>query len=105
MTQQNHPSALLEREDTIIRNILSGDNQCGTLQTAVANKDHEYFRRACHGSLAAYEDEARGYRIQRDGILKESEQRRQALEYVAANVQLTGEAAKIVGDALGRSLA
>ncbi len=95
---------LQEREDTIIRNIFSGNNRCGTLQSAVTNHDDQYFRHAVRPALAVYEDEAEYARRQRDTLLRQSEKRRQALEFVASNLPLSGEIAKVVGEALERPL-
>ena len=91
-----------DREDTIIRNIQSGNNHCGTLAAAVTNGDDEYFRECVRPILAAYEDEAAALRQQRQEALETAEKRRQVLEYLVANLAIPPAMMATVAPALGR---
>lgn len=76
----------IDRLETAVRNIMSGDNACGTLANAAYNNDHDYFRRAIAPVVNAYEQEAADLRRQRDDILKDAEAKRYALEFIAQNL-------------------
>ncbi len=97
-------NTLKEREDAVVNSIMSGNNACGTLARAAAAGDAEFFRRAVRPTILVYEDEARMLREQRDSALRECERRRQALEFVAGNLTLSGDVAAVVGAALGRGV-
>lgn len=77
---------MTERLETAVRNIMSGDNVCGTLANAAYNNDHEYFRRAIAPVVDAYEEEAAALAKQRDDALKDIEAKRFALEFIAQNI-------------------
>lgn len=93
-----------EREDTIIRNIMSGQNGCGTLAAAAMNGDDEYFRRCVMPILDAYEQEAAALRQQRQEALETAEKRRQALEYAVSNLAIPAAMKPMLATALGRPL-
>jgi hypothetical protein len=83
-----------DREDAIVRSILSGNNACGTLAKAIADGTLEGFLRGMiRPTLTICADEAWDLRQQRDKALTQSETRRQVLADVAANGGLTGELA------------
>lgn len=77
---------MTERLETAVRNIMSGDNACGTLANAAYNNDHDYFRRAIAPVVDAYEEEAAALAKQRDDALKDAEAKRYALEFIAQNI-------------------
>lgn len=96
-------STALERIDTAVRNILAGDNACGTLANAVQRRDADYFRRAVEPVVRAYEEEAADLRKQRALLLKDVENKRFALEMVVSNFpHLPPQIADAVNAALGR---
>lgn len=74
-----------ERIDTAVRNILSGDNACGTLANAVQKRDASYFWRAVAPLAQAYEEEAAAIAAQRQAALDEAGKCRYALEIIIAN--------------------
>lgn len=77
-----------DRVETAVRNIMSGDNTCGTLATAAYNGDHEYFRRAIRPIVDAYDGEIAALRQQRDAALADATDKRFALEAVVANLAI-----------------
>ncbi len=87
-----------ERVETAVRNILSGNNGCGTLAKAAAEADATYFERAIMPVVEAYEEELKAEKIQRARLLKEIEQKRFALEMVISNLgqHINGEIRKAV---------
>lgn len=94
-----------ERINACVNGILSGSNACGTLKNAVDNNDATYFANMIRPSFSVYEEEIEALRAQRDYALRDVEIKRQALESIAANVQLTPEMKTIVEGALpGRKL-
>ena len=94
-----------ERIDTVVRNIISGDNVCGTLANAVQKRDADYFRRAVAPVIRVYEEEAAAIRRQRDAASADAEGKRQTLEMVASNLAIHNPDVKAaVERALGRRL-
>lgn len=91
-----------ERIETVVRNIMSGDNGCGTLAHAAQTGDRGYFRRCVRPVLDVYESEADALRAQRREALDLSEKRRQALEYLVANLAIPPAMRAVVEPALGR---
>lgn len=75
-----------ERTEMIVRNIMSGDNNCGTLATAVANGGTDYFYNAAVPVIAAYDAELADIRKQRDDALKAVENLRFHMEGIASNL-------------------
>lgn len=97
-------SVLKERIETTVRNIMSGNNECGTLSDAVVAGDGEFFRRMVYPSLYIYDQELHDMRNQRDKYSKAEEEKRQALEYVVQNIPAPGGIVQdYVEKALGRS--
>lgn len=76
------------KEDAMMvaRNILSGKNACGTLQTAVDKGDAIYFAAAADAVLRVKREEIEHARVQRDTALKDVEKYRFALELVLQNL-------------------
>lgn len=70
----------------IARNILSGNNVCGTLQKAVTAADHSYFAAAAEPILKVKRDEIEHVREQRDKARSEAEKFRFALELMVQNL-------------------
>jgi hypothetical protein len=94
MNNQNNNNRWEEREDAIVRSILSGNNACGTLAKAQAGGTLEDFLRGMiRPTLQVCAGEQADLRQQRDEALAQSEGRRQVLAEVAANGGLTGELA------------
>lgn len=77
-----------ERIETVVRNIMSGDNTCATLTNAALNSDDEYFRKAVAPMAEVYEAEISLLRKQRDDALRDAENKRFALESVLSNLDL-----------------
>lgn len=75
-----------ERLETAVRNIMSGNQDCGTLANAALNGDGDYFRQMVKPVVDIYEQEAAELRRQRDSALHDAESKRFALEMVASNV-------------------
>ena len=95
-----------EREDAIVRSIKSGDNACGTLQTALTRGQLEPFLRSMiRPTLQVYEGEAEQLRHDRDANSRQAEAWRQALEYIASNARASAPAhiEAFVLRALGRN--
>jgi hypothetical protein len=83
-----------DREDAVVRSIMSGNNACGTLRKALeTGKLEEFLRRMVRPTLQVCAGEQADLRQQRDAALQQSEARRQVLADVAANAGLTGELA------------
>lgn len=80
------PEYARERIDTIIRNIFSGKNECGTLSDAIENGKGEFFYNCIAPCIAVYESELQTMRDQRDSALKENENKRFSLESIASNL-------------------
>ena len=78
-------NVLRDRVATAVRNILSGNQACGTLDKAAQAGDAAYFEKMIAPVMATYAAEMRELRMQRDAILELSEQRRQALAFVESN--------------------
>ncbi len=95
-------TVIQERVETVVRNIMSGDNGCGTLAHAVQTGDRGYFRRCVRPVLDVYESEAASLRAQRQEALDLSEKRRQALEYLVSNLAIPPAMRATVEPALGR---
>ncbi|MCD8350092.1 MAG: hypothetical protein LUC93_05700 [Planctomycetaceae bacterium] len=88
-----------ERTATTIRNIKSGNNECGTLFCGTGNELNEQFLAAAvRPALQVYEDEADQFRADRVRLSQESEERRQALEFIYSNA--VGQLPKVVADRL-----
>lgn len=77
-----------ERIETVVRNIMSGDNVCGSLVKAAADRDQDYFRRAVAPMADVYDAEISLIRKQRDDALKDVEAKRFALESVLSNLDI-----------------
>jgi hypothetical protein len=93
-TNQNGVNIWQDREDAIVRSIMSGNNACGTLQEAsVIGKLEEFLRLMIRPTLQVCAGEQADLRKQRDDALAVSEARRRVLAEVAANGQLFGELA------------
>lgn len=90
-----------ERIDTAVRNILSGNNGCGTLARAAMDGDREYFSLAVRPVVDAYEQELAATRQQRDYANRDNEIKRFALETVVSNLTLPEGPVK---DAVKRAL-
>jgi hypothetical protein len=75
-----------ERLETSVRNIMSGDNNCGTLANAALNGDGDYFRRMIAPVIDVYEREAAELRQLRDAASRDAEDKRFALEFIAQNL-------------------
>jgi hypothetical protein len=75
-----------ERIEAAVNNIMSGDNECGTLANAAYKGDRDYFRKMLMPVLAVYEHEAAELRRQRDYAGKDAEAKRFALEFIAQNL-------------------
>ena len=83
-----------EREEAIVRSIMSGNNACGTLEKAMRTEQLEMFlRRMVQPTLQVCAQEQDDLRQQRDAALAQSEERRQVLADVAANGGLFGDLA------------
>lgn len=98
-----------ERVETVVSNIMSGNNNCSALSKAVQAGDKEYFRRCVRPVVDAYEVEAAGLREQRQAALNQAETFRRSLEFVAQNmggsVQITDPAIiQTMSAALDRAL-
>lgn len=74
-----------ERTAVAVRNILSGENACGTLVGADGAVNKEHLDRSIRVVLQTYEDEKNELLGDRARISRESEERRQALELVYSN--------------------
>ena len=88
-----------EREDAIIRSIMSGNNSCGNLlqyvQEAMAGDPTKlmcFLQQSVRGTLKVCADEADQLRIDRDMISRSDEAKRQALEYIASNARAVSQA-------------
>lgn len=90
-----------ERVETVVRNIMSGDNVCGTLANAALNSDTDYFRRAVQPVVDVYESEASLLRKQRDDALRDAEAKRFALESILSNMAIPPGPAR---DAVARAM-
>lgn len=77
-----------ERIDTAVRNILSGNNGCGTLANAAMQGNAEYFAKAIQPVVDTYEQELAEVRQQRDYANRVIEMKRFALEMVVSNITL-----------------
>lgn len=75
-----------DRIETAVRSIMSGNNACGTLQSAVTGNG-DYFRQAIAPVIQVYDDELK--QAQRDQMYasRDAEFKRQALESVISNIQ------------------
>jgi hypothetical protein len=86
-----------DREDAVVRSIMSGNNACGTLATASAKGElEEFLRLMVRPTLTVCAGEQIELRRQRDAALAQSEARRRILADVAANGGLAGGLAKAV---------
>ena len=74
-----------ERTATAVRNIVSGENDCGTLIGKDGRVNQAHLDQSIRGVMQTYEDEAEMLRADRARISAESEERRQALECVYSN--------------------
>lgn len=74
-----------ERTVTAIKNILSGDNACGTLIGPNGRINAEHLDRSIRPVLHTYEAEAEMLRADRARISRESEERRHTLELIYSN--------------------
>jgi hypothetical protein len=84
---QNRVNIWQEREDAVVRNVMSGNNACGTLRKALeSGKLEDFLRTAVRPALLICAGEQAELRKQRDDALAASEARRQILAEVAANV-------------------
>ncbi|MCC8189070.1 MAG: hypothetical protein LIP77_00345 [Planctomycetes bacterium] len=90
-----------ERTETVVRNILSGKNGCGTLQDALVRGDADFFRRMVRPVIGVYEEEAQVLREQRDAALRDAEVKRVALEAILSTLPIP---AGPVHDAVARAL-
>ena len=75
-----------ERLEMAVRNIMSGNNACGTLAKAVANGNADYFRQMLRPVIDVFEQEAAELRRQRTEALHDAETKRFALEFIASNL-------------------
>lgn len=95
------PDHLAERVEAIVRSIASGDNACGTLR-GPGGLNLDFVRACVKPTLDVYEFEADVLRADRMRLSRESEERRQALEFVYANA--LGQLPAAVADRLCRVL-
>lgn len=79
-------NTLNERLEMAVRNIMSGNNACGTLAKAVQNGDASYFAKMLEPIFRVYEDENAAACALRDAALRDAEAKRFALESILANV-------------------
>ncbi len=99
-TIQHDPTAV--RVETIVRNIASGDNACGALRGPDGRLNLDFLRSCAKPTLDVYEAEADQLRADRLALSRESEERRQALEFVYANA--AGQLPAVVVDRLRQVL-
>lgn len=82
-----------ERMGAIIRGIMSGGNACGALKNAIdSGKGVEFIGGKVAPTLHVYEDEAQQLRADRDAALRQAEEYRRELEYVASNARVSAPA-------------
>lgn len=74
-----------ERTAVAIRNILSGDNACGTLVGKDGKVNAEHLERSIRPVIQVGEDEKNMIRAERARVSQESEDRRQCLDLIHAN--------------------
>jgi hypothetical protein len=89
------------RLETAVSNIMSGDNNCGTLANAALNGDSDYFRDKIRPVVAVYEQEAEDLRQQRDAANRDVELKRFALESILSNMDIPAGPVK---DAVARAM-
>lgn len=75
-----------ERIDTAVRNILSGNNNCGTLKNAVDTGNGTYFYNAIAPIAAVYASELEDMTKQRNELSIDNERKRFALESIISNM-------------------
>lgn len=87
MHRQSYPPAaqLAERVEAIVRSIASGDNACGTLLGPDGRLNLDFLRACVKPTLDVYEFEADALRADKMALSRESEDRRQVLEFVYSN--------------------
>lgn len=91
----------MDRLETAVNNIMSGNNSCGTLANAALSGDRDYFRAMVAPLVVVYEDEAEALRKQRDDALRDVEAKRFALESVLSNMTIPPGPAR---DAVARAM-
>jgi hypothetical protein len=75
-----------ERTATIVRNIASGNNACGTLfERQSGSLNTAFIAEAVRPILKVYEDEAQQLRADKMKLSRVSEERRQVLELIYSN--------------------
>lgn len=97
------PDRLSDRINTTVLNIMSGNNECGTLEDAVKNQSASYFAQMVAPALEVYDEELKTIIEQRDEALKDAEVKRYALETIVANIDLSG-ANTVITDAIKAAL-
>lgn len=75
-----------DRINAVIRNILSGNNNCSTLAKACYEGNGQYFYNAIAPIVAVYASELADMTRQRNEYSKEYELKRYALESVMSNI-------------------
>lgn len=96
------PDYYAERVEAVVRNIASGDNACGTLRDSRGGHNLDFIRSCVKPVLDVYEFEADNLRADKMLLSRESEERRQALEFVYSNA--CGQLPRAVADRVCRVL-
>ena len=90
MTVVNVANVWLERETAIVRNIMSGNNACGTLKKAMADDAalEPFLRGMVRPVLRVCADEAAHRDREIAALSLDNEKKRRALDALAANVPI-----------------
>lgn len=92
-----------ERINTVVRNILSGNNNCSTLAKACSSGNGQYFYNAVSPAIAVYASELADMTKQRDNLSVDCEAKRFALESIMSNIDAK-ELAPSVADAIRKAM-
>jgi hypothetical protein len=94
-----------ERTATIVRNIVSGNNACGTLIDAQGRLNTAFVAEAVRPAVQVCIEEANMLRRDNDALRRDIEAKRFALEFIAANLDGSVKIADpAITDAIKRAL-